>query len=594
MLSHKNIIKLCTVGHPEDGQLANIPGMKDDHKIKKRAGNLRYSLLLCCLLIQWTLSSALHAQIKNPVLAGFYPDPSICRVGSDYYIVNSTFAYFPGLPVFHSKDLVNWQQIGNAIDRTEQLSLQGVGVSRGLWAPAIKHHNGIFYITCTYIDRGSFVITAKNPAGPWSNPIWLKGVSGIDPSLFFDTDGRMFAVYNAPPPGGKSLYHGHSSIRMHQLDPVTFQQTGEEKLLVSGGSDITKKPIWVEGPHIFKKGNFYYLLCAEGGTEYNHSAVIFRSRNIEGPYESFAGNPILTQRHLDKTRNNPITSTGHASFVETPEGAWYTVFLGCRPYTDDNYNTGRETFLLPFTWKDGWPYILDKDTAVPYYVPMKTKHKITGNVFNGNYTYTDNFSSKQLNKRFELLRTPSSQWHQLDGKGLKLQLQTETVSGKGNPSFIGFRQAHLTGEATTKLLFKPLKENEKAGLLIFQNEDFYYFLCQSVKNGKPVVELYKSSGKTGVAKDSLLASAPISLAMGTTFQLKIEANGNHYDFYYSQEEDKWKLLQGKVDANFLSTTTAGGFVGAFYAMYATSSGMPSTNHAVFKKFSYKGDDDTFK
>lgn len=166
MLSHKNIIKLCTVGHPEDGQLANIPGMKDDHKIKKRAGNLRYSLLLCCLLIQWTLSSALHAQIKNPVLAGFYPDPSICRVGSDYYIVNSTFAYFPGLPVFHSKDLVNWQQIGNAIDRTEQLSLQGVGVSRGLWAPAIKHHNGIFYITCTYIDRGSFVITAKTPQAP--------------------------------------------------------------------------------------------------------------------------------------------------------------------------------------------------------------------------------------------------------------------------------------------------------------------------------------------------------------------------------------------------------------------------------------------
>ena len=595
MFSFKSILNLLKGNNLENFHATHVSGERSVQKIKKQTTKaLRYNLLLCSFLMHWMFSPTLQAQIRNPILAGFYPDPSILRVKNDYYIVNSTFAYFPGLPIFHSKDLVNWQQIGNAIDRPEQLSLNGVGVSRGLWAPAINYHNGLFYMTCTYIDKGSFVITAKDPAGPWSKPIWLKGVGGIDPSLFFDADGRLFVVYNAPPPNGKSLYYGHTSIRMHQLDPVTLQQISEEKLLVSGGSDIRKKPMWVEGPHIFKKDDFYYLLCAEGGTEYDHCAVIFRSKAVEGPYESFTGNPILTQRHLDKTRRKPVTSAGHASFVKTPEGDWYAAFLGCRPYTDDNYNTGRETFLLPFTWKDGWPHILDKNTAIPFYVSTKAKFKMTGNSFNGNYTYTDDFSSGQLNKRFELLRTPSTKWFQMDGDGLKLQLRAETVSGKENPSFIGFRQAHLKGEATVNLLFHPSKENEKAGLLIFQNEDFYYFLSQSLKNGKPMVELYKSSGKTGIAKDSLLASVPVSLAKGATLLLKIKANGDHYHFYYGQKADQWKLLKGNVNAAFLSKTTAGGFVGAFYAMYATSSGMPATNQAVFKKFSYKGDDDTFK
>ena len=273
-------------------------------------------------------------QYVNPILAGFYPDPSICRVGSDYDLVTSSFSYFPGLPLFHSRDLVSWQQIGHAMDRPEQLDLADAGVSRGLFAPTIRYYKGLFYIVCTLIDKGgNFVITAKNPKGPWSNPVWLKNVDGIDPSLYFDesTD-RAWIIYNSIPPGNKSLYDGHRTIRMRSFDYKNLKAGDDEIVVINGGTDITKKPIWIEAPHIYKINDWYYLLCAEGGTGYDHSEVAFRSKNPEGPYESFGGNPILTQRHLDPNRKDPVTTTGHADLVQTPEGKWYAVFLGCRPY----------------------------------------------------------------------------------------------------------------------------------------------------------------------------------------------------------------------------------------------------------------------
>ena len=178
----------------------------------------------------------------NPILTGFYPDPSICRVGNDYYLVNSSFAYYPGLPLFHSKDLVSWKQIGHAMNRPEQLDLIGAGVSRGLFAPAISYYKGIFYITCTLVDKeGNFVITAKDPAGPWSDPIWLNEVDGIDPSIFFDEDDRAYLLYNSVPPGNKSLWDGHRTIRMYEFDYKNLKVTGEQKILINGGSDISKK-----------------------------------------------------------------------------------------------------------------------------------------------------------------------------------------------------------------------------------------------------------------------------------------------------------------------------------------------------------------
>ena len=213
-----------------------------------------------CIVILWTCLTEGRSQqltYTNPILAGFYPDPSICRVDDDYYLTTSTFAYFPGLPIFHSKDLVSWKQIGNAIDRAEQMDFTGAGVSRGLFAPAITYHKGLFYIVCTQIDKlGNFVITAKDPKGPWSNPVAIP-VNGIDPSLYFDDDDKAYLVYNSIPPNNISLHDGHRTIRMYEFDWKNLKLTGEEKLLINGGTDMAKKPVWIEAPHIFKKNGFY-------------------------------------------------------------------------------------------------------------------------------------------------------------------------------------------------------------------------------------------------------------------------------------------------------------------------------------------------
>jgi len=538
--------------------------------------------IFCSLCIQATAQS-----FTNPILAGFYPDPSICKAGDDYYIVNSSFAYYPGLPIFHSKDLLNWQQIGYALNRPEQLNLDGAGVSRGLFAPAITYHEGTFYIVCTLIDKlGNFIVTAKDPKGPWSDPIPLTQVNGIDPSLFFDENGKLYIVFNSIPPNNISLHNGHRTIRMFELDSKNYKTIGEEKLLVNGGTDMAKKPVWIEGPHLYKKNGWYYLMCAEGGTGYNHSEVVFRSKSVEGPFVSYENNPILTQRQLDPKRNSPVTTTGHADLVEGPDGKWWGIFLGCRPYEGDYYNTGRETFMAPVEWKEGWPTFNLGGDEVKYSYPINAKTDNSIEKFSGNYLFRDDFDKSELDIRYSFLRTVRNIWYGIDQGKLKMNLQPETCNGKGNPSFIGFRQSHLKGYAATAFQFTPNAENEKAGLLIFQSERNFYYLCQSVKDGKPVIELYKAQ--------ELLASQTIKVKQGKNVFLKIEANNDKYAFYYALKNNKWKLILNNANGKFLSTKDAGGFVGCLYAMYATSDGKPSGNTVSYDWFGAKNNDDVYK
>ncbi len=272
----------------------------------------------------------------NTVVPGFYPDPSVCRGGADFYLVNSSFNYFPGIPIFHSQDLVHWMQIGHVLDRASQFaSLKGGDVSRGVYAPTIRFHDGLFYVISTLVNGGgNFFVTVKNPEGPWSEPLFLKEADGIDPSLFFDEDGKAYVVNCAGPPGGggKALYDGHRTLRLQELDAANGKMVGAAKILVNGGTDISKKPVWVEGPHLFKHGGKYYLIAAEGGTGTAHSEVVFRADAVDGPYATFEGNPILTQRQLPANRADAITCTGHADFVELANGDWWAVFLGCQPY----------------------------------------------------------------------------------------------------------------------------------------------------------------------------------------------------------------------------------------------------------------------
>src|SRR3569833_1146980 len=306
---------------------------------------------------------------RNPILPGFFPDPSITRVGDNFYLVNSTFTYFPGIPIFTSRDLVHWRQIGNVINRPRELNFDGKDVSRGIFAPTIRYHHGLFYLITTAVDSGgNEVFVAKDPAGPWSDPFLLPGLEGgIDPSLFFDEDGKAYVVNNGLPEGG-SKYEGHRAIWIQEFDPPTRKLVGPRKMLVNGGIDLAKKPIWIEGPHLYRHDGWYILLCAEGGTSTQHSEVVLRSKSPWGPFEPYKGNPILTQRALPADRPDPVINAGHADLVEAPDGSWWAVFLASRAVEQIHYNTGRETFMLPVTWHDGWPVILSHGKPIPYVV----------------------------------------------------------------------------------------------------------------------------------------------------------------------------------------------------------------------------------
>ncbi|MCF2495114.1 glycoside hydrolase family 43 protein [Dyadobacter chenhuakuii] len=531
--------------------------------------------------------------LVNPILTGFYPDPSVVQVGADYYLVNSTFSYFPGIPVFHSKDLKNWKQIGNVIDRSSQMDFMGEKLTRGLFAPAISHHNGTFYVTCTDIDHdGNFVVTAKNPAGPWSNPIRIPQARGIDPSLFFDDDNKAYIIYNSDAPDRKPLYSGHRTIRIYELDPATMKVVGEEKQLVNGGVDLSKKPVWIEAPHIMKRNGWYYLYAAEGGTSVNHTEVVFRSKSVWGPFVPYENNPILTQKGLPEDRKDPITSAGHAQFVDGPDGKTYAIFLAVRPYEGNYYNTGRETFIAPVEWKNDWPVINPPTKNVDYeykvnYKEVKQKDALPQA---GNFAYTLTFESK-LDPALLFMRTiDSSSFALSKQKGLTMKLKPETIMELGNPSFIGKRQQHLFCTTEVELDFSPKSEKEKAGLSIFQDEAHFYFLSKSIKEGKPMVQLFKSAA-TGKEME-LMSEIPVPDS-SRPVKLRIVAEGDTYSFYFSKGTS-WELLKDKVDAKFLSTEVAGGFIGCLFGMYATSSGEPTTNSASFKYLKYSGNDPIFK
>jgi alpha-N-arabinofuranosidase len=510
-------------------------------------------------------------EYHNPILQGFYPDPSITRVGSDYYLVNSTFAYFPGIPVFHSRDLVNWTQIGNAIDRAGQFDFTGLGVSEGMFAPAISERSGKWYIVDVCVGcGGSFIITADNPRGPWSRPIFIHGLAGaIDPSLAFDREGQAWIVYNGPPPGAP-LYDGHRAIWIQNFDPATGRAGGRPILLVNGGIHPEQRPIWIEGPHIFFHGGFYFLVAAEGGTGENHSEVVLRSRSITGPYVAGPVNPILTQRDLPPERPAPVTSAGHASLVETAAGEWWAVFLATRPYADDLYNTGRETFLLPVTWRDGWPDILSPGRPVPIVhlkpdLPAGPPARVPTS---GSFAVTDGFAGRRLPPYWMMLRTPSERWYRLAGGALELRPRRESLSGRGNPSFLARRQQHAIASASTMMRYVPATNGDKAGLVAFQNEDHWYFLGLTRAGGRLLVTLDRRAGTADPGEGNRIATRRFTGQPGAPLYLRISAHGGSYDFYYGYAPNAWRPLLLGGDGTILSTKKAGGFVGASFGLYA--------------------------
>ncbi|WP_243064307.1 glycoside hydrolase family 43 protein [Humibacter sp. RRB41] len=287
----------------------------------------------------------------NPILPGFYPDPSICRVGDRYLLANSTFEYLPGIPLHESTDLIHWHPIGSAVTRPEAFGLETARDSGGLYAPTIRFHDGVYYLVGSQVDRGpdaQFILTASDPSGPWSDPVWVRGAEGFDPSIFFHGD----AVYwCAARPAEPAELEGQTEIWVHEVDVATGRLLGDETVVWRGAA---RDAVWSEGPHLFERDGWFYLLTAEGGTYRDHAVVIARSRSVSGPYEGCPRNPILTHRHLGGTY--PVQNVGHADLVERQDGTWAAVVLGVR-VDGGRHILGRETFLAEVTWEDGWPVV---------------------------------------------------------------------------------------------------------------------------------------------------------------------------------------------------------------------------------------------
>ncbi|ASB48761.1 glycoside hydrolase family 43 protein [Alkalitalea saponilacus] len=511
-------------------------------------------------------------EFYSPILQGCYPDPAIVKRGDDYFMVHSSFSMWPGVPIFHSNDLVNWTQIGHVLDRPSQLKVVDSGISAGIFAPAIKYneHNETFYMITTQFAGGigNMVVTTKDPFKGWSDPYRLN-FNGIDPSLFFDEDGKAYVVHNDAPDPGKELYEGHRVIKIWDFCLEENQVIeGTDKIIVDGGVDITKNPIWIEMPHIYKKYDRYYLSCAEGGTGGWHSQVVFVSDNPRGPYTPAPGNPIMTQRYLNPNRANRVEWAGHADIVEGPDGEYYAVFLAIRPNEKNRVNMGRETFILPVDWSGEWPVFVNG--LVPFEPKLKMPKGVVnrtgedGFVPNGNFTINEDFSAENLDFRWIGMRGPREAFINRTRNGLQITPFENNIKAMAPVSSLFIRQMHNTFTATTTMSYTPRSESDLAGIVCYQNEGFNYVFGVTRKGN----DTYLLLERTERGESTILASTKIDVR--NPIHLQIRAEGDNYRFNYSLDGTEFKNLGGTVSGDILSTNVAGGFTGNLIGLYATS------------------------
>ncbi|MGA2916680.1 MAG: glycoside hydrolase family 43 protein [Sedimentisphaerales bacterium] len=507
---------------------------------------------------------------NNPVIPGFFPDPSICRVGDDYYTVHSTFEYFPGVPVMHSKDLVHWQLIGYCLTRNSQLPLEKERASGGIYAPTIRYNNGTFYMVTTNVDGGgNFYVTAKNPAGPWSEPIWMNDGGGMDPSLFFDDDGKVYYTRHEG--------QGDGYIAQAEVDIKTGKLAGPLKKIWGGAGGV-----WVEGPHLYKIDGKYYLMASEGGTSYDHRVTIARSDSPWGPFESDPNNPILTHRFLPQS---PIQIIGHADLVETPDG-WWLVCLGVRPQGGRFHHIGREMFLAPVAFnKQGWPVVNgNKPIEFTMTAPNLPQHiwpKLPAK---------DDFKSKTLALQWNYLRNPVESEYSLTERPSFLRLYGADVnmSNQDSPAFVGQRQTDFNCVASTLVFFDPNSENEEAGLVVRGNDRHHYEIAVTLKDGKRQVLFRK------VFKGKLVEPVKYVEIKPGPVVLSVKAAPLIYEFFCQSKGGK-AISLGTALTKGLSVEEIGFdygmcFTGAYFGMYATGNGKKCTRPADFDWFEYKNTD----
>jgi len=521
--------------------------------------------------------------VNNPIISGFYPDPSICRVGEDYYLVNSSFAYFPGIPIFHSKNLAEWTQIGNAIDRIEQTHLQTCTVSEGIYAPTIRYHKGVFYIVTTNVPSGgNFIITAKDPAGPWSNAYYLgENAPGIDPSLFFEEDGRCYYIGTRPNSEGER-YFGNWEIWIQELDLAKMTLVGKSISIWQGAM---RDAIWPEGPHIYKKEGYFFLITAEGGTEYNHSIMVARSKNIIGPYENYSKNPLFTHRHLGM--EYPVQCVGHGDMIETGNGDWYLVMLGMRP-CKSHTNLGRETFLAKVTWENDWPVInqgvgkLEKKVCLQEKILRCEKIVEEGCLDKDDISVKNmhGFADGKLNHELVSLRGNDFSFSEEERPGwIRIHAACESFEEKKPVSLLAVRQKDYHFCVRTRMDFLEGDDKSRAGLVLFQNETSYLIIYKKIyKEENLLIIETNQNGKSKIIAQTNICNGVL--------EIKMIANNQEADILFRcDNETEYHIMIQQVDLCPYSTEVAGGFVGCVVGAFVL--GMNNDVYADFSHMIYE-------
>lgn len=526
--------------------------------------------------------------IHNSILKGFHPDPSIVRVGKDYYIATSTFEWWPGIRLHHSTDLVHWELIEYPLNRTSQLELRGVGASQGVWAPCLTYDKGVYYLLytvvtafyCNMYDTNNYLVTANDIHGPWSEPIALNNF-GFDPSLFHDDDGRKYMVSMVTDHRVPKKYVGR--LVLQEYDPVEKKMTGPVK-------DIYRADkIFLEGPHIFKRNGWYYLFSADTGTGELHGQTIQRSRDIWGPYEMYRADfmertadneaySILTSRHHEDIL---LQKSGHCDLVETPEGEWYAVHLCGRASDRRNpadavrfagarrYMLGRETAIQKMKWtEDDWLVMADGSTVPKEYVeePAENSSAVKQGMEAGQEStdtnMRDDFTAPVLNPDYQSLRIPMTE-HYLsltDRPGYLRMYGRSGLSSKFSQTLIAKRLTEYDMEISTKLEFEPEVFKQMAGLILMYDTDNYLYLHVSRDEdcGKCIALLKAENKKYEYLTDYL------PVFSGLPIYLKADMRNGYITFSYRLEGSDWQTIAENIDGSFMSdeACTEGWFTGA--------------------------------
>lgn len=497
-------------------------------------------------------------KIQNPIIRGFYPDPSICKAEGKYYIACSSFQFFPGVPIFESEDLVNWKQVGHCLTRTEQVALHKIPSSGGVFAPTLRYHEGTFYMVTNNNTYGkNFYISTDDICGEWSDPIFVEQ-EGIDPSLLFDQD-KVYFTSNG------NDAQGNQCILQCEIDIKSGKKL-TESIPVWGGSGGR----YLEAPHLYHMGEWYYLMVAEGGTEYGHMITCARSKNPFGPFESFGENPILTNRNLGGDRNI-IQGIGHGDLIQHENGSFFLVCLGFRqignwqPY----HHLGREVFLAPVKWReDGWFTAGDEGVVNEWTEVNLTARPQRDDRYHVSFTDTD-----LTNCRWCYLRDYQKENYVFEDGILKLRGTKVTLEEADTPTFAGIRQS----EFNTELSVTVSGEAREAGVTFYMDEDQHYDLAIIKQEGKTKVMLRI---KTGDAQ-AVLNMVEIE-ADSEGIILEVESKPEKY-YFYVRTGDKKEFL-GEARTKYLSSEVAGGFTGVVMGLYAVDE---NGGWAQFKNLNWK-------